>query len=154
MTRAHRRVRPQSDADVPRRRPPPPPPVNSNSVDSFFLPSFLPSYVSCPMVRVRMMTDFHRNLRRGLQARVRQPDPEDCVSLFPASAIFSFPLDWNSRHAALKKSLIGDPSGPDSIISYAHGGSATRFPGTQLISGSRHHRFQQKELWMQNVFIV
>ena len=78
-----------------------------------------------------------------------------CLSLFPASAIFSFPLDWNSRHAALKKSLIGVPSGPDSITSsYAHGGRATRFPGTQLISGSRHHRFQQKELWMQNVFIV
>ena len=99
----------------------------------------LPSYVSCPMVRVRMMTDFHRNLRRGRRS-ASASRTLNCVSLFPANAIFSFPLDWNSRHAALKKNLIGDPSGPDSITSsHAHGGSrppAMRFPGPKLTSGT------------------
>ena len=152
MTRAHRRVRPQSDADVPRRRL-----RRRRSIQILWIPSsFVPSFLRIVSDGASENDDrLSPEFASRPPSRVRQPDPEDCVSLFPAGAIFSFPLDWNSRHAALKKSLIGDPSGPDSITSsYAHGGRATRFPGTQLISGSRHHRFQQKELWMQNVFIV
>ena len=134
MTRAHRRVRPQSDADGrgPRLR------VRllrraAAAAGQFKFCGFLPSsFVSCPMSdgasETDEMTDFHRNRF----AAGRPAGQTTALRHFRPLQLFSF--DWNSRHAAFKKSLIGVPSSPDSITftsSHAPGGSrppVMRFP--------------------------
>ena len=108
-----------SDADGRRR-----------SIQILCIPSF--SFVSCPMSDGASENDDRLSPEFAPRS---QPPP---LRHFRPLQLFS--SDWNSRHAAFKKSLIGVPSSLDRITSsHARGGSrppVMRFPGTQLGSGT------------------